>query len=50
MKEEQSFEVYDARLQFVKSFPAATLAASALKKYLVCGNRFFDEIILQQVT
>ena len=46
MKDEQSFEIYDPRLQFVKSIPAAALTESTLKKYLVCGNRFFDEIVL----
>ena len=47
MKEEQSFEIYDARLQLVNVVPAATITASTLKKWLVCGNRFFDELVLQ---
>lgn len=47
MKEEQSFDVYDARLQLINSIPAAALTASTLKKYLLCGNHYFDELILQ---
>lgn len=47
MKEEQAFAVYDARLQLLHTVPAASITASTLKKYLVCGNRYFDELIVQ---
>jgi hypothetical protein len=46
MKEEQSFNIFDTRLQLLYTVPAAAVTASTLKKYLVCGNRFFDELIL----
>ncbi len=47
MKEEQFFSIYDTRLQLLQTIPAAAITASTLKKYLVCGNRFFDELIVQ---
>jgi hypothetical protein len=47
MKEEQYFDIYDARLQLLNTVPAAAITASTLKKYLVCGNLFFDELVLQ---
>ncbi|MEO5682782.1 MAG: hypothetical protein ABIQ88_09070 [Chitinophagaceae bacterium] len=47
MKEEQAFSIYDSRLQLQYTLPAASLTGSTLKKYLVCGNRFFDELIIQ---
>lgn len=47
MKEEQAFNIYDARLQLLQTVPAAVVTASTLKKYLVCGNHFFDELIVQ---
>ncbi|MEO5591516.1 MAG: hypothetical protein ABIR15_04090 [Chitinophagaceae bacterium] len=46
MKEEQLFDVYDARLQLLQTVQAAPVTASTLKKYLICGNRFFDEMVL----
>ncbi|MFT3932108.1 MAG: hypothetical protein QM726_00720 [Chitinophagaceae bacterium] len=46
MKYNQSFEVYDNRLQLLNNIPAADLTENAIKKYMVCGNRFFDELIL----
>ncbi|MEO6314881.1 MAG: hypothetical protein ABIU63_15005 [Chitinophagaceae bacterium] len=46
MRQEQFFEIYDARLQLQRSVPAAAITASTLKKYMVCGNRYFDEVIL----
>lgn len=48
MKEEQFFDVYDSRLQLVNAVPAAPLTASTLKKYLLCGSQYFDELILQR--
>ncbi len=47
MKEEQAFIIYDARLQLLQTVPAAIITGSTLKKYMVCGNRFFDELIVQ---
>jgi hypothetical protein len=46
MKEEQYFDIYDTRLQLIKTIPADPVTAYTLKKYLVCGNHFFDELVL----
>lgn len=46
MKEEEFFDIYDSRLELLNSVAAAAVNASTLKKYLVSGDRFFDELIL----
>jgi hypothetical protein len=46
MKKEQYFDVYDGRLQPVKTIPASPVTSATQKKYLVCGNTFFDEVVL----
>ena len=48
LKEEQDFDVYDSRLQLIKTVPAFPLGISSLKKYIVTGNLFFDEVVLSR--
>ncbi len=46
MKEDQSFKIYDDRLQLLNTIAAANLTEYSLKKYMVCGYQFFDEVVL----
>lgn len=46
LKEEQDFDVYDSRLQLIRTVPAFPLGIAALKKYVIPGDRFFDEVVL----
>jgi hypothetical protein len=46
LTEEQIFEIYDARMNLVKTTPSFILSDSTIKEYLVPGNRYFDQLIL----
>jgi hypothetical protein len=44
--EEQVFEIYDTRMNLVKTTSSFIISDSAIKEYLVPGNNFFDQLIL----
>jgi len=44
--DEESFDIYNNRLELISSIPAATVNAYTLKKYLLCSTRYFDELVL----
>lgn len=43
---ELRFEVYDARMNFVNAIPFS-LSPDMIKEYLVTGNEYFDQLVLQ---
>ena len=44
--DEVSFDIYNNRLELLHTVPAATVTTATLKKYFICGDHFFDELVL----
>jgi hypothetical protein len=44
--QEQSFEIYDSRLNPVKTIVTSERKDNELKEYLICSSRYFDRLIL----
>ena len=42
----QIFEIYDSRMNLVKTVLPPELTDAALKEYFVAGNRYFDQLLL----
>src|ERR1700716_1459823 len=45
-EKEQSFEIYDARMNLVKTFSPFTFSDSTIKEYFVSGDKYFDQLVL----
>ncbi len=50
VNEQQGFEIYDTRMNLVKTAPSFSITDSTLKEYLVPGNNYFDQLILSAGT
>ena len=43
---EQSFEIYDSRMEPVRAIPFSLISVTSLKEYFVSDERYFDRLIL----
>ncbi|HMH21927.1 MAG TPA: hypothetical protein VK563_09125 [Puia sp.] len=48
LHEEQSFDIYDARMRYVTTAPSLIDPDTVIKQYLIPGSTFFDQLVLLQ--
>src|ERR1700730_8620955 len=46
LNNEQSFEVYDTRMNLANILPSFIISDSTIKEYLIPGYRYFDQLVL----